>query len=70
MEQNVDKRLLVSADNKMTMEQYSLLMSEIKRTDAMKDVVAYAKTEDLTTLTSSKCVALLTGLMKRPSKTS
>lgn len=68
LEENVDKRLLVTADNKMTMEQYSYLMAEINRTGAMADVVKYAKTEDLTTLSSSKCVAVLTGLLKRPTK--
>lgn len=68
MEKSVDPRLIVTPDNKMTMEQYTYLLSEINRTDSMKDVVAYAKTEDLTTLTSSKCVALLTGLAKRDTK--
>ena len=66
--EQVDQRLIVSKDNKITKEQYEFLLSEIKRTDAMKDVVAYAKTEDLTTISSAKCVALLTGLLKRPTK--
>lgn len=66
--EQVDQRLVVSKDNKITKEQYEFLLSEIKRTDAMKDVVAYAKTEDLTTISSAKCVALLTGLLKRPTK--
>ena len=68
MEQEVDKRMLVTADNKMSMEQYAFLLAEIKRTDSMADIVKWAKTEDLTTLTSSKCVAALTGLVKRPTK--
>ena len=67
--EEVDKRLLVAKDNKMSKEQYDFLLEEIKRTDSMADVVKYAKTEDLTTLSSSKCVALLTGLNKRPTKT-
>lgn len=67
-EENVDTRMLVTKDNKMTEEQYKLLLAEINRTDSMKDVVAYAKTEDLSQLSSSKCVALLTGLLKRPTK--
>lgn len=66
---NVDKRLLPTADNKMSKEQYDYLMSEIKRTDALADVVKYHKSEDLTTMTSSKCIAVLTGLLKRPTKT-
>lgn len=64
----VDKRLLVTEDNKMSKEQYAFLLKEIKRTDSMKDVVAYAKTEDLTKLSSKKCVALLIGLTKRATK--
>lgn len=67
--ENIDKRLLATADNKMSKEQYEFLLEEIKRTDSMNDVVAYAKTEDLTTLSSKKCVALLIGLAKRPTKT-
>lgn len=66
--EEVDVRLIPTKNNKMTKEQYAFLIQEIKRTDSLKDVVAYAKTEDLTTLSSSKCVALLTGLTKRPSK--
>ena len=68
--EEVDKRLLRTNDNKMSKEQYEYLMSEIERTGSMADVVAYAKTEDLTTLSSGKCVALLTGLLKRPTKKS
>lgn len=68
MAASVDQRLIPTADNKMTKEQYNYLMAEIKRTDSMADVVKYAKTEDLTTLTSSKCIAVLTGLLKRPTK--
>lgn len=67
-EEDVDKRLLVTSDNKMSKEQYDFLLAEIKRTDSMADVVKYAKTEELSTITSSKCVALLTGLAKRPTK--
>lgn len=66
--EDVDTRMLVTADNKMSQEQYTFLLEQIKRTDSMADVVAYAKTEDLTTLSSSKCVALLMGLTKRPTK--
>lgn len=68
VEQNKDPRLLVTSNNKMTGDQYAFLLSEIERTDSLKDVVAYAKTEDLTTLSSSKCVAILVGLNKRASK--
>lgn len=67
-EENVDTRLLVTKDNVMSKEQYDFLLAEIKRTDSMNDVVKYAKTEDLSQITSSKCVALLTGLIKRPTK--
>lgn len=63
-----DQRLIPTSDNKMTKEQYEYLLSEIKRTDAMADVVKYHKSEDLTTMTSSKCIAVLTGLLKRPTK--
>ena len=63
-----DKRLLVTDDNVMSKEQYDLLIEQIKRTGAMEDVVKYAKTDDLTTLTSSKCIAILNGLIKRPTK--
>lgn len=65
---SADKRLLVPKDNVMTKEQYDLLMAQIERTGAREDVVKYAKTEDLTTLTSSKCVAIIVGLLKRPDK--
>lgn len=65
-----DKRLLRTSNNKMSKEQYEFLLSEIERTGSMADVIAYAKTEDLTTLSSGKCVALLTGLIKRPTKKS
>ena len=68
MADSVDKRLLVAKDNVMTDEQYQYLMAEIERTGARDDVIKYAKTEDLKTLTSSKCVAVLTGLVKRPTK--
>ncbi len=68
-EENVDTRMLVAADNVMSKEQYDFLLEEIKRTDSMDDVVKYAKTKDLSQITSSKCVALLTGLAKRPTKT-
>lgn len=64
----VDKRLIVAPDNKMTKEQYAFLIEEIKRTDSMADIIKWAKTEDLTTLSSSKCVAALTGLTKRATK--
>ena len=67
-EPEVDTRLLPTQDNKMSKEQYDFLLEEIKRTDSMADVVKYAKTEDLTTLSSRKCVALLIGLIKRPTK--
>ncbi len=69
MANNVDPRLLPTEDNKMSKEQYAFLLSEIKRTDAMADVVKYHKSEDFTTMTSSKCIAVLTGLLKRPDKT-
>lgn len=68
LNEEVDNRLLVTADNKMSMEQYSFLLEQIKRTGSMEDVVRYAKTDDLTTISSSKCVALLTGLLKRDTK--
>lgn len=68
-EENIDTRMLVAADNVMSKEQYDFLLEEIKRTDSMDDVVKYAKTKDLSQITSSKCVALLTGLAKRPTKT-
>lgn len=68
MKASVDQRLIPTADNKMSQEQYEYLMAEIKRTDAMADVVKYHKSEDLTTMTSSKCIAVLTGLLKRPTK--
>lgn len=63
-----DKRLLVTDDNVMSRAQYDLLIEQIARTGAMQDVVKYAKTDDLTTLTSSKCIAILNGLIKRPTK--
>lgn len=63
-----DKRLVPTDDNVMSKEQYDFLIEQIKRTGAMEDVVRYAKTDDLTTLTSSKCVAILNGLIKRPTK--
>lgn len=68
MEQGVDPRMVVTPDNKMSMEQYTYLLAEIKRTDSMADIVKWAKTENLTTLSSSKCVAALTGLIKRATK--
>lgn len=67
--EQVDKRLTKTKDGKMSEEQYKFLLEEIERTGAMKDVVAYTKTSDLTTISSAKCVALLTGLIKRPTKT-
>jgi hypothetical protein len=67
-EENVDTRMLVTKDNVMTKEQYEYLLEQIKRTDSMDDVVKYAKDPDLSKLSSSKCVALLTGLLKRPTK--
>ena len=66
----VDKRMLPTADNKMSEEQYKYLMEEIERTGAMEDIVKWAKTKDLTTLSSNKCVAALTGLKNRPTKES
>lgn len=67
MKDSVDQRLIVPKDNVMTKAQYEYLMSEINRTGSMADVVKYAGSEDLTTLPASKCVALLNGLIKRPS---
>lgn len=66
----VDKRMLPTADNKMSEEQYKYLMEEIERTGAMEDIVKWAKTKDLTTLSSNKCVTALTGLKNRPTKES
>lgn len=66
MEESVDQRMIPTADNKMTKEQYDYLIEQIKRTNSMADIVKWAKTEDLTTLSSNKCVAALTGLIKRP----
>lgn len=63
-----DKRLVPTDDNVMSRAQYDFLIEQIKRTGAMEDVVKYAKTDDLTTLTSSKCIAILNGLLKRPTK--
>lgn len=68
MKASVDQRLVPTADNKMSQEQYEYLMAEIQRTDSMDDVIKYAKTNELQTLTSSKCIAVLTGLLKRPTK--
>lgn len=68
MVDSVDKRLIPTADGKMSEEQYSFLLSQIERTGAIEDVVKYAKTEDLSTLSSKKCVAILIGLLKRPDK--
>lgn len=68
MAASVDQRLVPTADNKMSQEQYEYLMAEIQRTDSMDDVIKYAKTNELQTLTSSKCIAVLTGLLKRPTK--
>lgn len=69
MKASVDQRLVPTADNKMSQEQYEYLMAEIQRTDSMDDVIKYAKTNELQTLTSSKCIAVLNGLLKRPTKT-
>ena len=52
----------------MSKEQYDFLMSEIERTGLKEDIVKWAKTEDLSTLTSKKCVAALIGLTKKPNK--
>lgn len=68
MKASVDQRLIPTADNKMSQEQYEYLLAEIQRTGSMDDVVKYAKTNELQTLTSSKCIAVLTGLLKRPTK--
>ena len=68
MVDSVDKRLIPTADGKMSEEQYSFLLAQIERTGAMEDVVKYANTEDLSTLSSKKCVAILIGLLKRPDK--
>lgn len=68
MKASADQRLVPTADNKMSQEQYEYLMAEIQRTGSMDDVIKYAKTNELQTLTSSKCIAVLTGLLKRPTK--
>lgn len=68
MIRNTDIRLIPTDDNVMSRAQYDFLIEQIKRTGAMEDVVKYAKTDDLTTLTSSKCIAILNGLIKRPTK--
>ena len=66
--QTTDERYAVTSDNVMSKEQYELLVAEINRTKSMDDVVKYAQTNDLTTISSSKCVALLIGLRKRETK--
>lgn len=68
MQAGVDIRLVKTENNVMSKAQYEYLLSEIERTGAHDDVVKYAGTEDLSTLTSSKCIALLIGLLKRGDK--
>lgn len=65
---NGDSRMSVTSDNVMSKEQYDFLMSEIERTGLKDDIIKWAKTEDLSTLTSKKCVAALIGLTKKPNK--
>ena len=65
---SVDPRLLPTEDDVMSRAQYDFLMEQIQRTGAHDDVVKYAKTDDLSKLNSKKCVAILIGLLKRPTK--
>lgn len=69
MASSVDKRFIPTEDNVMSKEQYDFLMSEIERTGQMANIVKWAGTEDLKSLTSKKCCAALTGLVKKPDKT-
>jgi hypothetical protein len=68
MKNSVDPRLLPTEDDVMSKAQYDFLMEQIERTGAHDDVVKYAKTDDLSKLNSKKCVAILIGLLKRPTK--
>ena len=72
MAANVDKRLLPTEDNKMSKEQYDFLMSEIEKHNAQQDVINYCKkatgSEDFKSLTSSQCIVVINGLLKRDTK--
>lgn len=72
MAANVDKRLLPTEDNKMSKEQYDFLMSEIEKHNAQEDVINYCKkatgSEDFKSLSSSQCIVVINGLLKRDTK--